>query len=202
MSHLVQKLFAIHDSLTNAGLRHGFGGAIALAYCIEEPRGTRDLDLNIFVPPSRAELALQALPAAIESLPEDVRFAERDGQTRVWWDGTPIDVFFSTLPLHELMPGRLMWVPLAGRTVPVIDCASLVVFKALVDRKKDWADIEAVAECSSAAIEAAADAFAELVPDNDPRCGQLKALVGEDARNRLRAMREIGEMRSIPRLGG
>ena len=55
MSELVDKLFAIHDSLTEAGIAHAFGGAIALAYCVEEPRGTRDLDVNIFVDASKAE---------------------------------------------------------------------------------------------------------------------------------------------------
>jgi hypothetical protein len=48
MSELVDRLFAIHDALADAGLAHAFGGAIALAYCVEEPRGTRDLDVNIF----------------------------------------------------------------------------------------------------------------------------------------------------------
>ena len=48
MSELVDKLFAIHDALTARSLPHAFGGAIALAYCVEEPRGTRDLDVNIF----------------------------------------------------------------------------------------------------------------------------------------------------------
>lgn len=176
MSHLVEKIFAIHDSLVEADLRHGFGGAIALAYCIEEPRGTRDLDLNIFVPPFSAGRALQALPDAVEVEPEDLKLAERNGQVRAWWDDTPVDVFLSSLPLHEVVAKRLTWVPLLDRRIPIVDCTSLVVFKALVDRKKDWVDIEAIAQTSSKAIVAAAETVADLVPDGDPRVDQLWAL--------------------------
>ncbi len=198
MSHLVEKIFAIHDSLETAELRHRFGGAIALAYCIEDPRGTRDLDLNIFVPPASAHLALRSLPDAVEVKPEDMKFAERDGQVRVWWDGTPIDVFLSSLPLHEVVASRLAWVPLAGRTIPVVDCASLVVFKALVDRKKDWVDIEAVAQTSAAAIAVAAETVAELVPDGDPRVAQLRALGDREGRPvEVPCLKEILSRRSL-----
>lgn len=62
MSELVDKLYAIHDSLTVAGHAHAFGGAIALAYCVEEPRGTRDLDVNIFVAPRRRRRCLPRFP--------------------------------------------------------------------------------------------------------------------------------------------
>ena len=76
---------------------------------------------------------------------EEVRRVERDGQARLFWDGVPIDVFLNNLPLHEEVAGAVVWVPLEGRQVPVIDCASLVIFKSFFDRTKDWADIEAVA---------------------------------------------------------
>ena len=48
MSELVDKLFAIHDSLTEAGFAHAFGGAIASPTASRSRRGTRDLDVNIF----------------------------------------------------------------------------------------------------------------------------------------------------------
>jgi hypothetical protein len=71
-----------------------------------------------------------------------------------------------------------MWVSLADREVPVLDCASLVVFKAMFDRTKDWADIEAVAERSPAQVEAAAEVVVELVGEDDPACERLAAIVG------------------------
>jgi hypothetical protein len=62
VSLLGQRLIAVDKALTEARLEHVFGGAIALAYCTEEPRGTRDLDINIFVAPEgRAVARLERL---------------------------------------------------------------------------------------------------------------------------------------------
>jgi hypothetical protein len=176
VSELVDKLFAVHDALTAGGLAHAFGGAIALAYCTEEPRGTRDLDVNIFNEAGNAEAALAALPGEVAVSPKDVETVARDGQARLWWDDTPIDVFLNNLPLHEAVANGVVWVPLAGRDIPVLDCASLVVFKAFFDRTKDWADIEAVAERSPGDIETAAATLAELVGRDDPAYVRLSSL--------------------------
>lgn len=175
MSELVDKLLAIHDSLTEAGLAHAFGGAIALAYCVEEPRGTRDLDVNIFVDASRAEAVLASLPAGVRVREEDVAKVERDGQARLDWQGTPIDVFLNNIPLHEAVASAVVWVQLKGRDIPVLDCASLVIFKAFFDRTKDWADIEAIAIATPEDIEVAATTIADLVAEDDPAVGKLRA---------------------------
>jgi hypothetical protein len=177
MSELVERLFAIHDSLTEAGLPHAFGGAVALAYCTEEPRGTRDLDVNIFADSSRAEAVLASLPDRVSVGAADVEAVTRDGQTRLWWDDTPVDVFLSNLPLHEAVAAGVVWVPLAGREVPVLDCASLTIFKAFFDRTRDWADIEAIAVATPEDIEAAAATIADLVGADAPACGRLRALL-------------------------
>jgi hypothetical protein len=178
MSELVEKLFTIHESLTEAGLAHAFGGAIALAYCVEEPRGTRDLDVNIFVDASEAEPTLASLPKGVRVRKKDVARVKRDGQARLDWDGTPIDVFLNNIPLHDAVAASIVWVQLEGRDVPVLDCASLVIFKAFFDRTKDWADIEAIAIATPEDIEAAAATIAELVDEDDPAVGKLKALAG------------------------
>jgi hypothetical protein len=176
VSELVTKLFAIHDALTTAGLAHAFGGAIALAYCTEEPRGTRDLDLNIFTDSSRAEIALAALPAGISVLKADIDSVQREGQTRLWWDDTPIDVFLNNHPFHDAVAGGMTWVPLEHREVPVLDCASLVVFKALFNRTRDWADIEAVAEQSPDDIGRAAATIEEMLGAGDGIYRRLASL--------------------------
>lgn len=177
VSELVEKLFAIHDSLTEAKLAHAFGGAIALAYCTEEPRGTRDLDINIFSSPSMAEQVLGALPEKIKIGAKDIGAAVEQGRTRLWWKGTPVDVFLSSMEFHEKVAERVLWVPLAGRTIPIVDCASLVVFKALIDRTRDWADIEAcVSVCDPLDMESASASLGELLEDDDPRLSRLRQL--------------------------
>ena len=181
MSSLVDKLFAVHDALSEASLAHAFGGAIALAYCTKEPRGTRDLDVNIFTEQSRAEAALAALPDDVVVSGEDVSATIRDGQRRLWWGDTPVDVFLNTHSLHREMAGRIVWVPLAGRQVPMVDCVSLAVFKTLLDRTKDWADLEGIAETTPRGIEEAAEIVAALVGSDDPAARRLRGLLGASA---------------------
>lgn len=176
MSDLVKKLFAIHDSLTEAGIAHAFGGAIALAYCTEEPRGTRDLDVNIFVDASKAERTLAYMPEGVRVTAEDIVAVERDGQTRLDWDGTPVDVFLNNLPLHRAVAETVVWVPLEDREIPVLDCASLAIFKAFFDRTKDWADMEAIAQATPEDIDIAAATIAELVGEDDPAVQRLESL--------------------------
>jgi hypothetical protein len=176
VSELVEKLFAIHDALEASSLPHAFGGAISLAYCVEEPRGTRDLDVNVFCNASDAARVLGALPDGVRVAGADVAKVERDGQTRLFWDGVPVDVFLNNLPLHEEVAGGVGWVPLEGRQIPVLDCSSLVVFKAMFNRTKDWADIEAIAIATPEDIESAARTIAGLVGEEDPAVARLEAL--------------------------
>jgi hypothetical protein len=176
VSELIDKLFAVHDALAAASLPHAFGGAIALAYCVEEPRGTRDLDVNIFCDAANAKRVLAALPEGVVVSESDVAAVGRDGQTRLFWDGVPIDVFLNNLPLHDAVSGAVVWVPLEGRQIPVLDCASLAVFKSLFDRTKDWADLEAVAVATPEDIEAAARTVGDLIGEDDPAYKRLAAL--------------------------
>jgi hypothetical protein len=180
MSELIDKLFAVHDALAAASLPHAFGGAIALAYCVEEPRGTRDLDVNIFCDAADAASVLAALPDGIAVSEVDIAAVGRDGQTRLFWDGVPIDVFLNNLPLHEAVADAVVWVPLEGRQVPVLDCASLAVFKCFFDRTKDWADLEAIAVATPEDIEAATRTVGDLVGEDDPAYKRLATLSATD----------------------
>jgi hypothetical protein len=180
MSELVEKLFAIHDALRARSIPHAFGGAIALAYCVEEPRGTRDLDVNVFVDAGDAKRVLAMLPGGVRVSAEDVAAVERDGQTRLFWDGVPIDVFLNNLPLHRAVAEAVVWVPLEGRQIPVLDCASLTIFKAFFGRTKDWADIEAIAEATPEDIEVAIRTMAQLVGQDDR---SVKRLAGIESTN-------------------
>jgi len=173
MSELIEKLLAIHDALQAHSLPHAFGGAIALAYCVEEPRGTRDVDVNIFCDAADAAKVLAALPEGVRVTPKDIKAVERDGQTRLEWDGVPVDVFLNNLPLHDKVASGVVWVPLVGREIPVLDCASLVVFKSFFDRTRDWGDIEEIALATPEDIETAAETLADLVGEDDPSFRRL-----------------------------
>lgn len=63
--NLADRLLAIHESLDAHGVGHAFGGAIALAYWTVDPRGTSDIDVNLFTPSEGCRTALEALPEGI-----------------------------------------------------------------------------------------------------------------------------------------
>lgn len=56
-SQVGKRMLAIADALNNAGLCFAFGGAIALAYDIENPRATIDIDIDILVEPTSENVA-------------------------------------------------------------------------------------------------------------------------------------------------
>lgn len=171
---LVERLLAVHLALAEAAIPHAFGGAIALAYCTEEPRGTRDIDVNVFLAHDRAAVALAVLPAQVEQPAGTLDRIHRDGQIRLWWSDTPLDLFFDMLPIHAQAARHARSVPLAGVEIPVLGPVELVVFKAMFDRTKDWADIEAVIAAEAVDLEAVERALLELVGGGDPRLARLR----------------------------
>lgn len=174
MSNLGELLLSVHDALDRVGIPHAVGGAIALAYCTLDPRGTRDLDFNVFVGPERAREVFAALPKGVEVTGERLERLERDGQVRLKSGITPVDLFLSVLPFHDHVADHVRQVPFEGRTIPVLSCTALVVFKAMFDRTQDWADIEAMVEAQSFDAEEVAHWIREMLGD-DRRVEQLAA---------------------------
>ncbi len=177
MSELGDQLLAVHDGLDAASIPHAIGGAIALGYCVLEPRGTRDVDVNVFVGSQRARDVLAAMPEGVELGGVQLEQAERDGQTRLKWGITPIDLFFSVLPFHDRVQAHVREVPFEGRTIPVLDCTGLAVFKAMFARPRDWVDIEAMVEARSLDVDETIRWVREMVGD-DERVEKLNALRG------------------------
>jgi hypothetical protein len=181
--NLPHRLIAVHDALDRATLPHAFGGAIALAYCTLDPRGTRDLDVNVFVPTGRAEEVLAALPEGVEHTDEDRRRLESDGQVRVWWDDTPLDLFLDYAPIHAQAAAHARQVSFEGALIRVLGPVELAVFKAMFDRTKDWADIEAILAAGAADREQIAAALAPMLGDDDARWRRLDEAVERAARD-------------------
>jgi hypothetical protein len=175
VSELGDQLLAIHDGLDSAGIPHAIGGAIALGYCTLEPRGTRDVDVNVFVGPERAKDVFAALPEGVELSGLQLEQAERDGQVRVRWGATPVDLFLSVLSFHDHVAAHVRAVPFEGRTIPVLSCTGLTVFKAMFDRPRDWVDIEAMVQARSIDLGEARRWVVEMVGE-DARAEKLSAL--------------------------
>jgi len=178
VSVLADRLLAVHAALDAAAVPHAFGGAIALAYCTAEPRGTRDVDVNVFVGPDRAAVVLAALPAPVATDARDVAAARRDGQVRVWWEDTPIDVFFDVHEFHDAAASGVRNVPFAGVTIPVLGCVALAVFKVVFNRTRDWADVEAMLEVDAFDRSTVVGWVVRLFGPGDQRTTRLLALTG------------------------
>jgi hypothetical protein len=118
------KVLSASQTLVAAGVPHAIGGAIALGH-YAEPRPIRDIDVNVFVGPERraeVEAALAGLGG----------------------EGPPIHLFFDEDELHGAMPAAVREVPFAGATIPIVGPEHLVIRKVMLDRPKDWLDIEAI----------------------------------------------------------
>ncbi len=170
---LAERLVELHRSLAAEDLPHAFGGAIALAYWTLDPRGTSDIDVNVFVPAEDCAVALAALPEGIEQPRGVAEAIARDGQRRLWWEGTPVDLFFDYVPIHADAARNARIVEFAETSIPILGPVELAVFKAMFDRTRDWADIEAMAAAGTLDFAAVEAALRPLVADDDPRFARL-----------------------------
>jgi len=182
MSTLADRIVAVHRSLVAASLPHAFGGALALAWCTQRARGTIDIDVNVFVGAERVDELLAALPPEVVHTGADRDLLVRDGQVRLWWERTPVDVFMNTTPFHADVALRARREPFNGAQVPFLSCTDLAVFKAFFDRTKDWADLEEMAAAGTLDRQRVVGVLAEYLGLDDPRVAKVLALPtpGED----------------------
>jgi hypothetical protein len=172
------RIVALHAALERGGIPHAFGGAIALAYATLEPRGTTDIDINVFLPAEEADRGLRALPAEVEQ-PEGTRAKiARDGQIRLWWEDTAVDLFFDYAPIHDQAARRRRIVPFADIEIPVLAATELAVFKIMFDRLRDWGDIERMQESGTLDVPAVRRSLVAMVGDDDHRVVKLEELFG------------------------
>jgi hypothetical protein len=169
------KIIAIHQALDIARIPHALGGAFALAY-YGEPRMTTDIDLNAFVPTGRWTEVRDALQL-LGIYPADDA-PDRKGQIRFQWGETPIDVFLSHDPLHAKMPRAARDVPFADIEVPIVAPEHLIVRKAIIDRPKDWLDIEQIFVATDPLDLAEIEAWLEeMVGEDNPRMKRLREIL-------------------------
>jgi len=143
---LPEKILAIHHGLAHASIAHAFGGALALAY-YAEPRATDDIDINVFLAPAALPEVQLALGQLGVNTHVDLAAVLRDGQCRLWWARTPIDVFFAYDDIHQAMRHNTRLVPFGEQRIPILAPEHLLACKAIFDRPKDWLDIEQMLVC-------------------------------------------------------
>ncbi len=181
---LVDLVLELHHHLDDAGISHAFGGALALAY-VAEPRGTVDVDLNVFS--SMAEIDVV--------LPVFEEIGLRPQQGREEWvplagirlgretDPFPVDVFPALGERYTIIRRRRAYHPFGpgGDELPFLSAEDLTVFKLSFGRDKDWVDIRAIAR-ARADLEVAyiEDQLLGLRgPRMHPRLARLRRLIRE-----------------------
>lgn len=176
MTSIADKILEIGATLDAHGLPYAFGGALALAFCTERARGTIDIDVNVFVGPAEAGRVLGALQPPVTHTDADLRALERDGQTRLWWDHTPVDVFLDTTEFHVQAAQRRQLHDFGGHLIPFLGCSDLAVFKAFFNRTKDWADLEEMLAIGALNIDQTLGVLIRYLGEDDERVERLRSL--------------------------
>jgi len=97
-----------------------------------------------------------------------------DDQVRVWWNDTPVDLFFAVSDFHHGVAERCVTVDFAGRKVRILCADDLAVFKAMFDRPKDWVDIDEMVAAGTLDRLTASRRLADVLGADDPRVDRLR----------------------------
>jgi len=181
---LDEKIVAVARALAGHDIPHAFGGALALAY-YATPRATHDVDLNLFLPASEVSRVVNALsPLGVVFCAAELRRIARDGQGRVFWEHTPLDLFFSYDALHASCMERRRSVAFGSQALQVLSAEDLVVFKVIFDRDKDWRDVAELAFASGERVDwdYVRGWLARILPRDDARHARLEAVVDSGGR--------------------
>ena len=174
------KVVALERALRGARIPHAFGGAIALAY-YATPRGTHDVDINLFVPARKLDRVMGVLaPLGVGPVSEAARrSAQHDEQVRVHWDGTPLDLFFAYDALHDACRDRRRRVAFAGEQIAILSPEDLAIFKVLFTREKDWRDLRELLFAQGERLERdyALGWLARILPPDDERLARFRSLL-------------------------
>jgi hypothetical protein len=178
LGRLASKIVALHEMLDSLGVPHQFGGALALAW-YRNPRATTDIDVNLTVPPEAAAPVLGAFVILGVTVTEpDREVIARDGQARLDWGGSYLDVFFATLDFHRDMARKARLVRFGPVEIPILSPEHLIVCKAVFDRPKDWLDIVEMVRWGTAidAVEVLGW-VAGILGDDSEQYGKLAAII-------------------------
>lgn len=122
----------------------------------------------------------------MESQPARLRpIFKRDGQVRLWWDETPVDLFFDYVELHADAARNRRTVPFEDVEIPVLGPVELATFKAMFDRTRDWADIEAMLAAETLHLDALRANLVGTVGENDGRLERLAEAARRTASGRV-----------------
>jgi hypothetical protein len=163
---------AIADALESAGIPYAIGGALALGVA-GVPRGTKDVDINLFVDEAGLRRAIDAVRSlGIDVDPDDaLARAQRDGMFVGLWDGMRIDVFVPSIPFSDEAGHTIVTVTVDDWTGRFLSPEAIAVFKLLFFRLKDRSDLERLVAVRGPDLDRAyvRKWIVEMMGNDDPR---------------------------------
>ena len=175
----------IAQAYERANIPYAIGGALALGIW-GIPRGTVDVDVNVFLEGDALDRAIQILQALGMDL--DLKRARQESADRGMfvgtWEGMRIDVFTPSIDFsREALRTRAR--QRAGEVEAwYLSAEALAVFKLLFFRSKDIADLErlvAVAEVDSGYVRRW---IVDMMGEDDPRAHKWDEIVAAFGRGR------------------
>ncbi len=133
----------VADALEEASVPYAIGGALAMGVH-GYPRGTLDVDVNVFVELDgvpRVLSVLHHLGMEVDDGAARSR-AERDGMFVARLDGLRVDVFVPSIPFSWEAARTRVCVSRGDRALWFLSPEALVVFELLFFRGKDRVDLE------------------------------------------------------------
>jgi hypothetical protein len=176
---LDRKIMEVAQALECARIPYAFGGAIALAY-YAAPRGTEDIDINVFLGAGEAGACWRELERlGIES--PAVEGDPPDHQVVLFWEHTPIHLFLSYDPFHESCRKRARQVPFADGEIWILSAEDITIFKVIYDRPKDRAETREVLLCMGERMDVAYTTgwLEKILGSEDARVERFREAVAE-----------------------
>jgi hypothetical protein len=171
---------AIATALEGAGISYAIGGALALAVA-GVPRGTVDVDVNVFCAPSELPHVIDVLRSLGIELQAEAALAraERDGMFVGRWDGMRIDVFTPSIPFSMEAERTRVRVDTGDFAGWFLSGEAIAVFKLLFFRGKDIVDLERLVAVSGARLDRGfvRSAIVEMMGEDDERTRRWDELV-------------------------
>lgn len=170
------------QALDRAGLPYALGGALAYAqYGV--PRGTHNVDLDVFVEPERFSEVLEVLNGAGASF--DAPTAERQAAelgVMVGVDsGMRVDVYVPSLDFSWEAQRTRRRLAVGSERIWFLSAEALCVFKLLFFRRKDLVDLERLVAVSGRELDTTRvrEQVVAMAGEDDPRTKAWDHLVRE-----------------------
>lgn len=176
---------AIADALSARGVPYALGDALALGVA-GVPRGTRDVDVNVFVELHELDGVMDVLSSLDITIDREASRAkaERDGMFVGSWDGMRIDVFVPSIPFSYEAARTAVPITVDGWTGMFLSPEAISLFKLLFFRPKDLVDLGQLVAVRREALDHAYIRrwIVDMMGEDDARVRAWDELIGRAAR--------------------